>query len=130
MLSGVLPAYLMKSCFPGERHSELRHAGVNSVITAIQAGVPPHAAVLHLLQFDCQWIADCESPATVCHSIREQYVLQMALRRAADVIELLMIILPQHPYRIFYDEHRVIVAHHKPPYIVHLQPRSLRDDPR
>lgn len=70
----------MKAEFFSEWDTEFRHASLHSIIGAVQSRVPLYAPVLHFAQSFSQWVADGEAAAAVRHAVREEDVLQVALR--------------------------------------------------
>ncbi|GMN19168.1 hypothetical protein TIFTF001_046917 [Ficus carica] len=103
---------------------------MNPIVGAVQLRIPLDTPVLHLLELLRQRVAYGESAAAVRHVVRKMYVLQMALRRGPDVVELIVIVLPQNSDEIIGDEDGVVVAHNEPPHALHPQPQRLRHDSR
>lgn len=123
----------MKPWLFGERHAKLSQTSVNPIIGAVQLRVPIQTPVLHLRQLRRQSGGDREASAAVSHVIREANVLDMTLRRASDIIEPTVIVLPQNAEKILRHEDSIVVSHNEPPDAVDLLRRGighLGDDPR
>jgi len=103
---------------------------VDAVVAPVQRRVPVQAPVLHLRQLRRQRAADGEPAAAERHAVREDEVLDVALRRRTDVVRLPVVVLRQHVHQVLRQEHRVVVAHHEPPHAGETQPERLRDDAR
>ena len=121
---------LVKTDFLGEWNTEFGHASLYSVIGAVEPRVPLNTPVLHVLQSLGQRVADGEPASTVGHAVREEDVLQVALRQAPDVIELVVVVLPQNPEEVVGHENGVVVPHHEPPHVLEAEAQRLRHDPR
>ena len=70
----------MKTQFFREWNTEFSHARLHSIIGPVQCRIPLYAPILHFMQRFRQWVANSEATAAISHAVREENVLQVALR--------------------------------------------------
>ncbi|GMN58094.1 hypothetical protein TIFTF001_027176 [Ficus carica] len=98
-----------------QANAELRHAGEDPSVAAVQVRVPQQAGVEDLGQSSSKGAADGEASAAERHVERVLDILLVALGAAPDVEPPLVVVLRQRPDQVVDKEHRVVVAEHEPP---------------
>lgn len=87
------------------------------------------AAVLHPVECHRQRVANSKAATAIRHPIRQVDVLEVALREAANIIKLSVVVFRKDPEQIVGDEDGIIITHDEPPYVLQPQLKCLGDDP-
>lgn len=118
----------MKTEFLGEWNTEFSHASLHSIIGAIQRRVPLNTTVLSFAQSFGQGVADSEAPSAVGHAVGEEYVLQVTLGQAPNVVHVVVVVLVQNLQQVVGHENSVVIAHDEPPHVLEPQTQRFGDD--
>lgn len=109
----------MEAEIPRQPHAELRQAGEDPRITAVEVGVTYQARVQNAGQRRCQRPAQSETAAAKGHVEGVLLVLLHRLGAAPDVVPPLPVVPPQRRRQIIREEDGVIIPKHHPPYASH-----------
>lgn len=84
---------LVKTDFLSEWNTEFSHASLHSIIGAIESRIALNTTVLHFAQSFGQRVAYGETAPTIGHAVGEEYVLQVTLRQAPNVVHVVVVVL-------------------------------------